>query len=193
MEKILIARKITSGGIQLTDLINNEIAFDEFNGLIVRKRNDGSAIDVIGKVGSINNSDLATALTSYYTQSEVDTLITNAGGGDMLSSSNLSDLASAVNSRTNLDVRSTAQVTTEITNAINLVTLSGLGGLTESQVDARAQIKIDTLIGSADANYDTFQELQSLMEADDTETTGILTAIGLKLDKNGTIDGGTIA
>lgn len=37
------------------------------------------------------------------------------------------------------------------------------------------------LVGGATAAFDTFVELQALMQADDTETAGIVTALGLRL------------
>lgn len=44
--------------------------------------------------------------------------------------------------------------------------------------------KITALLGGASAAYDTFIELQALMEADNTETAGIITSLGEKLVKS---------
>lgn len=43
--------------------------------------------------------------------------------------------------------------------------------------------RITALLGGAAAAYDTFVELQALMQADDTETAGIITSLGEKLVK----------
>ena len=40
---------------------------------------------------------------------------------------------------------------------------------------------VTSILGSASAAYDTLGEVQALMAADDTETTGILTALGNRL------------
>lgn len=53
-------------------------------------------------------------------------------------------------------------------------------------VDARAQTISDatkaSILGTASAAYDTLQEIQALMQADDTQTTGILNSLGTKVN-----------
>jgi hypothetical protein len=64
-------------------------------------------------------SDLATRIGTEF--KTVRTEIANAGGGDLLSSNNLSDVANVGAARTNLSVYSTTEVDTEITNAAALL------------------------------------------------------------------------
>lgn len=52
---------------------------------------------------------------------------------------------------------------------------------TQSVADAAALAAKSDVLGGAGAAFDTLGELQALMQADDTETTGILTALGLRL------------
>lgn len=93
---------------------------------------------------------------------EVLAAVGGAGSGDLLSTNNLSDLVSAATARTNLDVRSTAQVTSEISAAIAAVTLASLGGLDQAAVDARVQLVVDT----APAALDTLNELAAALGDD---------------------------
>lgn len=189
-ERIIPAQKITGGGIQLADLQNGEIAFDESQGLLVRKANDGLSLSVYGKIGVVTAAEVAVV---HYTKTEVDNLITNAGGGDMLSTNNLSDVANAATARTNLDVRSTAQVTTEISNAVSAVTLASLGGLDQAAVDARADARLAAQFDAAPTAYNNLQKIFAEMEEDDTDAAALLVTVGNKLDAGGVVGGRVIS
>lgn len=188
-ERILPSVKTTAPAIQLADLVNGEIAFHEQSGLLVRKRADGSALDVYGRLNAVNLTDVA---LSHYTKSEIDALITNAGGGDMLASNNLSEV-NATTARTNLDVRSTAQITTEIGNAIATISLSGLGGLTQSQVDARASAVIAQEFSSAPDAYNNLQKIIAEMTDDDADFLSLTAQVTGKLDAGGVVGGRVIS
>jgi len=100
------------------------------------------------------------------------------GGGDLIAANNLSDLASAAAARTNLDVRSTAQITAEISAAIAAITLGSLGGLDEAEVDARVQLVVD----SAPAALDTINELAAALGDDANFAATVATSLSNKVD-----------
>lgn len=109
---------------------------------------------------------------------EVLAAVASGGGGDMLASNNLSDLANLATARTNLDVRTTAQVTSEIVAAIAAVTLGTLGGLDQAAVDARVQLVVD----SAPAALDTINELAAALGDDANFAATIATSLSNKVD-----------
>ena len=106
---------------------------------------------------------------------EVKSLIASGGGGDMLASNNLSELVNMATARTNLDVRSSAQVTSEITSAIAAITLASLGGLSQAQVDARIQTIV---VDAAPAALDTLKEFADALGNDANFSATITTALG---------------
>lgn len=55
---------------------------------------------------------------------------------------------------------------------------------TKLATTAYVTAKITAIIGGAAAAYDTFAELQALMQADDTETAAIITSVAGKLQKD---------
>ena len=83
---------------------------------------NGNLVDLT----SLNTTDKTNLVNA------INEVLAASGGTDPLKmdkASNLSDVADVATSRTNLDVRSTAEVTSEITAAIATVTLAALGGL----------------------------------------------------------------
>ena len=54
---------------------------------------------------------------------------------------------------------------------------------TSAQVDAKVQAGIDSILDGVDGAYDTLKEIQTLMEADDTQTTAMLNSIALNTAK----------
>lgn len=76
------------------------------------------------------------------------------GGGDLLSSNNLSDLSNVATARTNLGVYSTTETNTEITNAVAAI------------------------IDGAPATLDTLNELAAALQDNPNQITDILTALG---------------
>jgi hypothetical protein len=107
-------------------------------------------------------SDLATRIGTEF--KTVRTEIANAGGGDLLSSNNLSDVANAATARTNLSVYSTTEVDTEITNAAALLLTiannlsdlndvatarTNLGVYSSSEVDTEISNSAGTLLAIA--------------------------------------------
>lgn len=67
------------------------------------------------------------------------------------------------------------------TAAITDATKTWSAKRTNDQIEAAKTL----LTGGASAAFDTFKELQDLMVADDTETAGIITALGLRLRVDG--------
>lgn len=99
----------------------------------------------------------------------INEVLASSPSGTLLASNNLSDIIDAAVARTNLDVRSTAQVTAEITAAIAAITLGSLGGLDQSEVDARVQLVVD----SAPAALDTLNEIAAALGDDANFSTTI--------------------
>lgn len=127
----------------------------------------------------INQGDLTALSTTDKSNlvgaiNEVLAAIASAGGGDLLSSNNLSDLANALTARSNLDVSSTSEITAEIAAAISGLTLSSLGGLDQSEVDARVQLIVD----SAPAALDTLNEIAAALGDDADFSATIATQMG---------------
>ena len=180
-ERIVPASKQSSGGIQPADLVVGEIAFDEATGVLVQK-NAAGGLNVYGKLGVLSETEINTLIS---------TAISNVGGGDMLASNNLSEVNPAT-SRTNLDTRSTAQITTEINNAFNGVTLASLGGLTQSQIDARADARISAQFDAAPELYNNIQKLFAELQADDSLQSQLVTDVANKIPLGATIGGRTI-
>jgi len=154
-------------------------------------------------------SDLATRVGTEF--KTVRTEIAGAGGGDLLASNNLSELVNDATARTNLDVDSSgevdakvaavtlaglggltqAQVDARASLASGAVTLSGLGGLTQAEVDARASIAVATVVDGAPAALDTLNEIAAALGDDANAITDLLTSVGnrLRFDAVQTLDG----
>lgn len=128
-----------------------------------------------GNLANLNTTDKTSLVNAI---NEVLAAIASGGGGDMLKSENLSGLTNYVVARTNLDVRSTAQVTSEISAAIAAITLAALGGLTQAEVDARVQVIVD----SAPAALDTLNEIAAALGDDPNFATTIANTISQKVD-----------
>ena len=108
----------------------------------------------------------------------INEVLASSPAGALLSSNNLSDVANVTTARTNLDVRSTAQVTSEISAAVAALTLASLGGLTQAEVDARVQLVVDT----APAALDTLNELAAALGNDANFSATIATSLSNKVD-----------
>jgi hypothetical protein len=131
----------------------------------------------IGTLASLNTTDksnLVNAINEVLAQVGAGG---GGGGGDLLASNNLSELTNIATARTNLDVRSTAQVTAEIASAVSAITLVGLGGLTQAEVDARVQLVVD----SAPSALDTLNELASALNDDPNFANTITNALANKV------------
>jgi hypothetical protein len=102
---------------------------------------------------------------------------TPGGGGDLLASNNLSDLASIPTARTNLGVDSSAEVDAKVA----AVTLASLGGLTQAEVDARANIAVATVVDGAPAALDTLNEIAAALQDDANVVNDILAAQALRV------------
>lgn len=124
-----------------------------------------------GSLTLLNTTDKSNLVAAI---NEVLSAIASAGGGDLLSANNLSDLASAIAARSNLDVGSTSEVTAEIAAAVSGLTLSALGGLDQSEVDARVQ----TIVDSAPAALDTLNEIAAALGDDADFSATIATQMG---------------
>ncbi len=107
----------------------------------------------------------------------VRTEIANAGGGDLLASNNLSELVSDATARANLGVDSSGEVTSKVA----AVTLSGLGGLTQAEVDTRAGLAVAAVVDGAPAALDTLNELAAALNDDANQVGTILAAQALRL------------
>jgi hypothetical protein len=128
----------------------------------------------IGTLASLNTTDKSNLVNAI---NEVLAQVGAGGGGDLLASNNLSELTNIATARTNLDVRSTAQVTAEIASAVSAITLVGLGGLTQAEVDARVQLVVD----SAPSALDTLNELASALNDDPNFANTITNALANKV------------
>lgn len=124
-----------------------------------------------GSLAALNTSDKTSLVAA------INEVLASGPVGALLSSSNLSDLADDSIARTNLDVRSTSQVTAEISAAIAALTLASIGGLTEAEVDARVQLVVDT----APAALDTLNELAAALGDDENFSTTIATQMGQRV------------
>ena len=129
---------------------------------------DGS-LDLLN---TVDKTSLVAAINEVSAASPVGVLFAN---------SNLSDVQDAMVSRTNLGVRSNAEITSEITNAVAGVTLAVLGGLTEAEVDARAQAALAANIGTAPEVLNTIQEIAAELASDDTAFAALATTVATKI------------
>jgi len=112
---------------------------------------------------------------TLYIKKDAGTLLSwpaGAGAGDLLAANNLSDLLNPATARTNLDVKSSAEITSQISLAITAA--------------------IDALIGGAPGALDTLNELAAAMADDAAFSATVTAALATKLDGSSTIDGGTI-
>lgn len=121
-----------------------------------------------GALSSLNTTDKTSLVAA------INEVLSSSPAGALLASNNLSDLVDPTTARTNLDVRSTAQVTSEIASAIAAITLSSLGGLTQADVDARVQLVVE----SAPAALDTLNELAAALGDDANFSATIASQMG---------------
>jgi len=126
------------------------------------------------KIG--NTANLTTTATDVV--NAINEVSAAAPTGVLFAANNLSDVSDAASARTNLDVRSTAQVTTEIASAVSAVTLAGLGGLDQAEVDARVQL----IVGAAPAALDTLTELADALGNDPDFAATITGLLANKVD-----------
>lgn len=142
------------------------------NALATAVGNDVQAL--IASQGVLANLNTTAQDSLVNAINEVLAAVGGAGSGDLLSTNNLSDLVNAATARTNLDVRSTSQVTNEIAAAITGVTLAGLGGLDQAAVDSRVQLLVD----SAPAALDTLNEISAAIGDDANFAATIASSLG---------------
>jgi len=126
----------------------------------------------IGSLTGLNTTDKTNLVSA------INEVLSSSPSGALLAANNLSDIVDALIARTNLDVRSTAEVTSEISAAIAAITLSSLGGLTQAEVDARVQLIVD----SAPATLDTLNELAAALGDDPNFAATITAALSNKVD-----------
>lgn len=119
----------------------------------------------IGDLTALSTTDKTSLVNA------INEIVNGTPSGVLLASNNLSDILDAAVARTNLNVTSSADVTTEIATAIAGQTLASLGGLSEAQVDARVQLLVD----SAPAALDTLNELAAAL-GDDPNFAATITA-----------------
>ena len=133
---------------------------NDIQGILVEK-------GVLSDLNTTEKTNLVGAVNEVLTQ------IASSGGGDLLATNNLSELTDFVTARTNLDVPSTG----DLSSAVAAITLGSLGGLTQSEVDARVQVIVDT----APAALDTLKEIADALGNDPNFAATITTALGNRL------------
>lgn len=147
---------------------------DRLNLLAVRVATEFNAKNAqTGNLGDLNT----TASTLVAAINEV---LANTPEGVMLLANNLSDLESAVVSRTNLGVQSVAESDAAISTAIAAITLGSLGGLNQAEVDVRVQ----AIVGAAPAALDTLVEFGNAIGNDADFAATITTALSNKVSFN---------
>ena len=124
-----------------------------------------------GVLANLNTTDKSNLVNA------INEVLAASPAGALLAANNLSDIADPAAARTNLDVRSTAQVTAEIAAAVAGITLGSLGGLTQAEVDARVQLVVDT----APAALDTLNELAAALNDDPNFATTVTNALANKV------------
>lgn len=103
----------------------------------------------------------------------------NVGTLASLTTTDKSNLVAAINElKTTVDGLSGGS---EISDGVTDSTHTWSSTKINSEIVSAKAAVVSQILGSASAAYDTLGELQALMAADDTETTGILTALGYRL------------
>ena len=125
-----------------------------------------------GSLSALNTTDKTSLVAA------INEVLANTAAGALLATNNLSDLSDESTARTNLDVRSTAQITAEISSAVAAITLGSLGGLDQSEVDARVQL----VVGAAPAALDTLNEIAAALGNDANFATTIANTLSQKVD-----------
>ena len=154
----------------------------------------------IGTLSSLTTTDKTSVVAAI---NEVQAEVGSGGGGatindsaasttEVYSSQKTTDLVNAKPSindgATNTTtVWSGSKTNTTINSAvatkpsIDDVTPATTSVYSATKTDSQIQAAKDAILGGAGAAYDTLAEIQALMAADDTETTGIMTALGLRV------------
>ena len=96
----------------------------------------------------------------------------NAPGLAALTTTDKTNLVAALN-----EVRALAASAGSVSDG----TTSTTTGWSSTKVTSYVASQVATVLGGASAAYDTLQEIQALMVADDTETTGILTSLSNRI------------
>lgn len=125
-----------------------------------------------GNLASLNTTDKTSLVAA------INEVLNSTPAGALLAANDLSDVTNAGTARTNLDVKSAAEITSEISAAIAAVTLATLGGLNQAEVDARVQLVVDT----APAALDTLNELAAALGDDPNFSATITAQLSNKVD-----------
>lgn len=122
----------------------------------------------------VNGTTMVEFKDKVWIDAAIASAVGSAGGGDMMKS------VYDANNDGKVDVASNADQ---------------LGGVAASSYATQTYVntQISTVIGAAPETLDTLNELAAALGDDPNFATSIATALGLKLDANSTIDGGTIS
>lgn len=96
----------------------------------------------------------------------------NTAGLTALTTADKTNLVAALN-----EVRALAASAGSVSDGTTSTTTSW----SSTKVTSYVASQVATVLGGASAAYDTLQEIQALMVADDTETTGILTSLSNRI------------
>lgn len=96
----------------------------------------------------------------------------NAAGLSALTTTDKTNLVSALN-----EVRALAAAAGAVADGSTSSTTSW----SSQKVTTYVAAQVATVLGGASAAYDTLQEIQAFLQADDTAIAGILTSLGLRL------------
>jgi hypothetical protein len=121
---------------------------------------------------------IATRITDLATRiaTEFKSVYSKQGILTSLSTTDKTSLVSAINE---------VKLATQSATGINDAATSAASTWSSTKVNAEIVAAKNALLGGASAAYDTLQEIQTLMQNDDTQTTNILASLGNRLRFDG--------
>lgn len=125
--------------------------------------------DAVASAGGMDETGVRTVIGDAIIGGTKLTAVVSGAGDEKVTTLNLDELTSA-------DLTDFAAAVNALIAAAT-IDAATLGGDTKAQIIAAA---VASVVGGAAEAYNTLQEIQALMEADDTQTTGMLTSIAAR-------------